>query len=312
MKKRPLRIKQQGAAIIVALFVTSLAAIAAVAMIERLRVDVHRTERLIDAEQNYLYAEGSVAWAIETLNENFRRKKANHVIDLTPIKSPVDYKENATIYSVIEDQEGRFNLNNLSSPEYEKIFTKLIQSVNPEISQETAQHLTEAVRDWVSQGTSKTSYDDYYLKQNPPYRAPHRFMASVSELRLVQGITPSLYIALLPNITALPEVTKININNAPAAVLMSLSPTLTYTGAKTLTDVTKNKPFADIPGFMAHPIVKNHPFPDKKISTISSYFLVKTNVKVGDQETILFTLLHRENKNSEPFEVVLWQTKGTL
>lgn len=39
-----------------------------------------------------------------------------------------------------------------------------------------------------------------YLKNNPPYRAPHQNMASVSELRLVNGISVKLYLALLPPI----------------------------------------------------------------------------------------------------------------
>ena len=59
-------------------------------------------------------------------------------------------------------------------------------------------------------------------------------------------------------------------------------------------------------------VVKNNKFPEGKISTISQYFLVKTEVKMNEQKIFLYTLLKRDVKNAKPIETVLWQSKGTL
>jgi general secretion pathway protein K len=304
--------KQIGAAIIVALFFTSLVAVAAIMMIERLHINLHSTELITHNLQANLLARGSVAWAIEQLNTDWRQKKPNQLIDFTPIKSPVNQVENANISSVIFDTQGRFNLNNLSNPAAQTDFIRLINTVYPKISTTEARNITLAIVNWISAGAINNMLDDYYAKQTPPYRAPHRLMVSVSELRLVKGVTADLYTALAPYIIALPEATSININNAAVPVLMSLSPTLTLTAAKAIYAKAKQAPFPSVQVFQQFDVVKNNPVPDNKITVESSYFLVKSSVTVGQQKTMLYTLLQRTVKDQKPTEVILWQSKGTL
>jgi general secretion pathway protein K len=137
-------------------------------------------------------------------------------------------------------------------------------------------------------------------------------MASVSEIRLVQGMTPALYSALLPYIIALPEPTPINIGSASAPVFMSLNPKLTATSARAIDLYRKQNPFTTLDKFQNFDIIKNTPITPAKITITSNYFLVKTSVKVGQQQTILYTLLKRTAEKSKPTVTVLWQTKGTL
>jgi general secretion pathway protein K len=304
--------KQRGAAIIVALFVTSLVVIASVAMIMRLRIDLRNTELLMNATQGKEYAYGSIAWAMEQLNNNWKQKKPNQIVDHTPIQSPVNEVNHAKISSIINDAQGRFNINNLTNTQYIDNFSALITIVQPTIDSETAHAIALAVVDWITMGVKNTELDNYYFKLNPAYRAPHRLMTSISELRLVKGITPELYAALLPHMIALPEATEININNATIPVLMCLSKTLTPTSAKAIIAKRNQEPFATTQSFLSLDILKNNPIPQEKITTISNYFLVETSVKVEQQEIVLYTLLQRIQKNSKPYEVTLWQSKGTL
>jgi general secretion pathway protein K len=304
--------RQRGAAIIVALFVTSLVVIASVAMIMRLRIDLRHTELVINAIQGNDDAQGSIDWAMEQLNNNWKQKKPDHIVDQTPIQSPLDQVNHADIISTIYDAQGRFNINDLTNKQYIDDFSSLITFVQPTIDHDTAHAMTLAVIDWISSGVQNTELDNYYFKLNPAYRAPHRLMVSVSELRLVKGITPEIYKALLPYVIALPEITKININNAAIPVLMCLSKTLTPTSAKTIIAKRNQTPFPNTQSFLALDILKNNPVPEEKITTISSYFLVETNVKVGQQTIRLTTLLQRIEKNAVPREIVLWQSKGTL
>lgn len=314
MRKKPkIRIaSQRGAAIIVALFVTALVAIASVAMIERLRTDLRRTELIMNDTKARLYAEGSIAWAIEQLNANLKRKKPDTITDMIPLQSPINKIENADIYSIIYDQEGLYNLNNLTDPETHQGFIQLIKAVEPNMKVDDVKNLIIALRDWISPSGTNNQLDDYYAKQSPAYVAPHRLMVSISELRLVKGMTPQLYAKLSPFVTALPEQTKLNINSAPQQVFMSLSPSLSYDAATALVNHRKQHPFTTIESFLQFDIVKNNHIDEKKINIISAYFLVKTSVKIAHQEIILYTLLHRMLNNAQPIEIIVWQSKGTL
>ncbi len=297
--------KQQGAAIIVALFVVSIVAISAVLMLERFSKDLRSTELIHTASNAELLAAGSVAWAMEQLNENWKKQKPGQIVDATPITSPENTMDNATISSTIEAADGNFNINNIANPEYEENFIRLIQIVQPEMTEEKAKNISTAVKNWIATGSG--NLDEYYSKQNPPYREAHRAMTNISELRLVKGVTREIYMALFPYIFALPEITVMNVNNAPLPVLMSLSPSMTKASAET---IRKSTPFQDVAKFMELDVVKNNNISKEKIGIISNYFLVKTRVKVNDHETVLFTLIHREIKDKKPIETVLWQSKG--
>src|SRR5262249_27791838 len=105
-------------------------------------------------------------------------------------------------------------------------FELLLQAVDPSLSPQQITSIANAVAAWVTNpGSVKSSsqYTETYNKMNPPYQAAFMPMASSSELRLVAGITPSLYQKLMPYIIALPTNTPININTAAAPVLMTLA-----------------------------------------------------------------------------------------
>ena len=184
--------------------------------------------------------------------------------------------------------------------------------VDPSVDLETARMITLAVVDWISPISKNPELENAYLKHQPAYRAAHQPMASVSELRLVKGMTASLYNALYPHVVALPMITKININSATLPVLMSLSQTLNLSSAKNLMMVRKQKPFATVQAFLSNDIVKKNPIPQEKITVVSDYFLIKTDVTLRQQTLRLYTLLQRIVDHDKPQEIVLWQSKGTL
>lgn len=303
--------KQQGAAIIVALFMTALVAAMAVAMIERLRVDTRRTELLLNANQAYLDAQGSITWAIDQLNNDWKLQQKGKLIDKTPIKLS-NKQNNAVISSTIEDAQGYFNLNNLSDTKYQEAFVRLIRIVSPKTDDKTAQKITLGIADWIKPGIKGSAMDKYYAELNPAYQAPHRPMASASELRLVIGMTQEIYNQLLPYVIALPDPTQININNAPAPVIMCLSKTLKFEGAKAIVMARQQTPFITTQQFTNFEIIKNNPIPEDQITITSNYFLLKTKVTIGQQQTLLYTLLNRITKDQQSNTYILWQTKGTL
>lgn len=305
------RVKQQGAALIMALFVVTLVAIIATLMMERLQYDLHRMQLFANATKKKLYADGSIAWAKEQLNSNWTHKESQKPIDKLPLTSPLALQDTVKVVSRIDDMQGLFNINNLTSPIWQKIFMRLLQRVSPKIDAKLAEKIMLAVLDWIS-GSDDYSLQDYYLKLQPSYRAPHQLMASVSELRLVKGITQELYRALLPYVTALPEATKININSAPKIIFMALNENMRAETARALLAYQKQKPFVHVQDFMQLDIIKNNTINEETITVSSQFFLVRTSVTVNRQRTLWYTLLHRQIKDDHPYETIVWQSKGTL
>ena len=302
---------QTGAALLVALFVVALVAAAATLMIERLQLDTHRTSLILNANTGNLYAQGSIAWAMDLLNNDWKNQQNNRVIDKTPTSS-TDKKNGFIIVGTLTDAQGLFNINNLSNEQYQTNFTRLIRIVSPDTDPVIAENITQAVIDWISPGSKNTEFDDFYQKLIPAYRAAHQPMASISELRLVKNVTPDIFNKLAPYLTALPEVTPININNSSPPILMSLSLTLTADAAKAVIQAAQQNPFSSAQQFINFDIIKNNPIDATKITVVSHYFLLHTNVTVGQQKILLNTLLQRSTKESQSTTQIIWQSKGTL
>ncbi len=111
-------------------------------------------------------------------------------------------------------------------------FLKLLENIPIKISTKEAKLLLLAINYWINPyqpGRGHDSFLEYYLKQHPPYLPAHQVFQSISELRLIQGIDRNLYQNLTPYLTALPEITPININTASKPLIMSLGNGLTET-----------------------------------------------------------------------------------
>jgi general secretion pathway protein K len=302
---------QRGTAIIIALFVMAIAAAASVAMVSRLQVDIKRTESILNATQATQIAQGSVAWAIDRLNMDWQQKKPDQLVDKTPIISPEDTKDGYKIKSVITDAQALFNINNLAVADYQFDFLRLLKIIEPKLKNSDATRITIAIHDWLTANNSP-DIAAYYAGLNPGYKSPHTLMASASELRLVKGMTPTLYNKLLPNVIALPSTTPININNAPLAVMMSLSQSLTYPAAQKVLQTRKTTPFLDTQTFTNLDALKSSHLDSGKVAVVSNYFLLETKVSIGQQQTILYTLLSRTAQGPKSTTAVLWQLKGAM
>ncbi len=304
--------KQRGAAIIVALFVVALVAAASTIMLEQLRIDIRRTQLILDTNKAYLLAQGSIAWAMDQLTQNNQKAQPNTLVDHTPIYMPRTEVQGAKISSILKDAQGFFNINNINEPNYQTNFTRLIRVMDPSLDSAIAEDITLSATDWIFTGAKTPGLDEYYLKMNPSYRAAHRLMVSPSEFRMVKGVTAKLYTQMAPYLIALPATTPININNTEAPVLMSLSMTLSADTAKALVNLAKKTPFKNKEAFLSTEIIKQNPIDAAKITTVSSYFLLETNVTLGNQHLTFYTLLQRTGQGKETKIVMLWQNQGTL
>ena len=242
---------QSGAALIVALLVFALCTALVVAMESEFNRFYQRGANILLAEQAYAYLRGAEELATLALLADYDAEDRDNPRDdllETWAQPPPPYAldEGGWMAGCLRDLQGRFNLNALAArverqgdeggsetdkPRFtpaQAQFIRLLQALGePQLSEQEARLITEAVTDWLDADLEPAfdgAEDDYYFGQTPGYRAANRAMASVSELRAVAGVTPELYRALEPWVTVWPQQpATLNIHTAGSMVLRSIN-----------------------------------------------------------------------------------------
>ncbi len=188
-------------------------------------------------------------------------------------------------------------------------FIRLLQLLDEEnpMSLSEAVDILEAVVDWIDPDTSPFGFGGaenlFYQRFDPPITPPDGPIISITELRYVKGITPELYVALSPHITALPEGNAgLNVNTASMTLIRALNTDdnlapLDMVDAEQII-IDRAGAYLDIPEFLEGQIPSSlsgqGEFDPDGLSVSSDYFLLSTQVEVGRQRRSLLTLLHRD------------------
>jgi len=264
----------------------------------------------------------------DTLDEDWAQS-------LPPV--PVDQ---STITGCVFDLQGRFNLNNLLTAdgkidtEYLAQLKRLLTSLNIDASK------ASAIADWLDADSEAQGEDgaeeNYYAGLEVPYRPANRALTSVSDIKMVKGFNPAIedeqadYDLLLPHITALPEVTAINVNTATADVIASIDETLgnksdeltrwsgnqweLYPECEELFDLEAlvsraqedalaeggepRDPFASGNDFFAEAGLADKTeikeALDNRVTTASAFFMIRIEVVTGEVTLTQFTLVKRD------------------
>ena len=123
-------------------------------------------------------------------------------------------------------------------------------------------------------------------------------MQNISEFRMVHGVTAAIYQVLLPNIAALPEVTAININTAPKAVLMSLGNGLNKSQVDELLLARKEEGGINTATMVQ--LMKKLNIPTEQVTVDSNYFLNISTTSTNDNHLTVYTVLKRvRNRRGE-------------
>lgn len=311
IQQRNLPAKQQGVVIIIALFVVALVATMSYVMMARLSRDTRATTLIVENASAELFAQGSVAWAIDALGANAKAQTKGALTDKMPLVSDVQTINGYRVSSTIYDMQARFNINNLTSPDTKEAFLVMLKALVPTLSAEKAKSLTDAIADWIAP-VKENQMSQYYESLQPPYRPAHRAMVSISELALVKGMTPAIFAVIAPSVTALPVPTAININTAEWPVLMTIGKNMTPVLAQSIVAIRKQTPFLETSKLLEIPSLKqaNITAVDTAITVTSSYFLLETNVEIENNRTVLYTLLERVAGQANAPVSILWQSKG--
>ena len=225
-----MRERQQGVALITAVLIVALVTTIAVAMASRQQLDIRRSANVFDTDQAWLAVMGGEDYARNVLIEDSKNSGNSDALDenwAQPVQFPF---EDMVLSGVMEDMQGRFNINNLLDSSGVPVPLELARFRNLLRLLDLDPSIADATLDWLDKDVdvkANGAEDGYYMQQQPGYRTANHLMASTSELRLVRGMTADAYEKLAPFITVLPETTPININTASATVLAILGNNLT-------------------------------------------------------------------------------------
>ncbi len=316
---RPPAQRQRGVALIIALILVALATVLASKLTFDGFLERRRAIGVLAAEQAQQFGMGAEALAADVLVRDQQNSPTLTTLagpwaqptQPQPI-TPQDDPEGEPIgiwEGSLEDQQGRFNLNNLGrvisdgkegtmqDPVPLEQFQRLLAAVGLETK------WAGIARDWIDAddmpGSPDGAEDSIYTSQTPPYRTGNWPMMSSSELMNLPGFGADRYRKIAPFVTALPAANvPINICTASVQVIESLDEKLNGSGlgsAEEIANARKSGCFPDAATFnsmMGTDLTKKL---NGLYGTTSKYFRLTTRVTLGNTEFTLYSLLLRVN-----------------
>ncbi len=289
--------RQRGLALITAVLVVAMASVAATSMVVSQTYSVRRTANLLHGEQAESFAVGAESWAKVLLKRDATESKIDTLEeDWAQPLAPIAV-EGGALQGSIEDEQGRFNVNNLVLGDGTKrqVAKKYYESLLAVLGLDPA--LVNVLIDWIDDDIDPSfpgAEDDTYLLKSPPYRTANTRMADISELRLVEGYTPEVVAALLPHVCALPEETTINVNTATDAVLAALTKGGDLKQGESMVESRADKPYESVEQFIGQATNRVDSAFQPSLDVQSRYFRMAGQVQVGRGQVWISSLFRRD------------------
>lgn len=195
-------LREKGTAIFTALFMVAIVSAISIALIAYQRIDVMRTRQIVVSTQAEQYSYGAIYWAISVLKNPALVASADSTQWPKTIPPTLLEDMPGAITAELDFYNNKFNLNELTSSEKIPDFVKVIKDAGIDISDAWINDVGAQIIAWTNQ--KESPYDDNYLSRNPPYRMAHKTFSSVSELRLIEGVSAEQFEMLAPLFSAYP------------------------------------------------------------------------------------------------------------
>ena len=122
-------------------------------------------------------------------------------------------------------EDGKFNLNTILETEESKAVLRALIESKGELESRAAEMLVAAIEDWIDDNDEMLTggaESGYYASQSPSYRCANGQMRSISELRMIKGVSRELFARLVPYVTVY-GAGHVNMNCAPEPVIAALA-----------------------------------------------------------------------------------------
>ncbi|HEU5136281.1 MAG TPA: type II secretion system minor pseudopilin GspK [Steroidobacteraceae bacterium] len=309
--------RERGIALLVAIVMFAIATTVAAAITYNKAMAARRAAANFALEQALQAGMAAEALAGIALEDDGKNSKTEIHKDWAQPMGPVEVEGTGIwIQAQLEDLTARFNLNSLvkwqapdnlfvANPEQVQVFRKLLESLKID------PNYADLVVDWIDTDiapqATQGGEDTLYLSQVPPYRPPNTFIVHPSELLALPGFGPDRYALLAPYVTALPNDVKVNICTASGLVLDVTANDPQNEQEYQIQDMAtlrKNgcSPVKNVyTGRIGDPALKAAA--ESRIEEKSSWFRLRTNIRIGTAEFVLYSVLFREPNN----RVRTWQ-----
>ncbi|WP_018716554.1 type II secretion system minor pseudopilin GspK [Arhodomonas aquaeolei] len=305
------RYRQRGVALITAVLITALAATAATALLWQGHLAIRRTQNVVADGQAWQYALAAEAVAVDILARDRGDNDADGAGDAWYGELPPVNEGGATITVTIEDLQGRLNLNALAAGDEQRrrlAAAALERLVGAAVPTAPAAGIAPAIEDWIDDdlqpGFPGGAEDDFYTRQQPPYRAANAPLAGASGLRLIRGVDDAVLAALQGRVTALPvEAEGINLNTAPPELLAALHPDVAASDVRALVAGRRDTTLTSVEAALQlAPSLAQPELPRTWLRVDSDYFLVTARVSLGRVNATHYSVIHRTTDG--PIEVI--------
>ena len=306
--------RQRGVALLVAIVIFAVATTVAAAITYNKAMASRRAAATFTMEQALQAGMAAEALAAVALENDAGKAKTETTQDWAQVQPPLEIEGTGIwIQAQVEDLQSRFNLNSLVVWDQQNntfvpdqhqlsVFRTLLADLDIDPG------YSDLLVDWIDPDIAPSSNsggggeDTLYLSQTPAYRPPNTFITHPSELLALPRFGRENYQKIAPYVTALPVDVAVNICTAHALVLNT-----------TRNDPQNQREFEDAPlkqarengcfpvtpnvyaGVIADP--QNRAEVEKRIDVKSSWFRLRTNIRIGTAEFVLYSVLFREDGN---------------
>ncbi|MEP3589192.1 MAG: type II secretion system minor pseudopilin GspK [Marinobacter sp.] len=258
------RSRQAGVALIMVLLAMALVVLLATGMTKQQSLRIYKAGHYLAQQQGHSIALGAEEFAKRILIRDYEEdKESGNMVDspdefwaMHAAVLPLD--ENGVVEVQIDDLGGRINPNDLitASGEVDPLTKDRVSRLLMALGINGVN--VDALIDWIDANEQTASAygaeDGQYLMADPGFRAANQPFVSVTELRLIEGMTEDIYVALRPHVATLPvSGIGINVNSATAPVLMSLHSELNEAQAEAIIAKREEERFENLQDFLALP-----------------------------------------------------------
>lgn len=296
--------RQSGAAIIIALLVVGMVSFLASSILWRQELWIADLDTQRQRAALRMLTRSGTDWARAILASDARLSTIDHLDEPWASRPPPTQVDDGEVGGFIEDQQGKWNLNNLvrkgkPDPHQFEIFQRLLEGAG------LSTGLAFALRSWFGAEGDPDSdaEDEYYLSLANPYLPAKAMLSHVDELRMVRGFSPEVIEKLRPLVTAVPEFTSINVNTAPRPVLAAALRGITDADLDILMSRRESLPFRDLADFRGTLQKSTIMLEEEILTTASHYFLATIAAKHRDSAIELTCMIRRQAGRTE----IVWQ-----
>jgi general secretion pathway protein K len=303
--------RQRGVALLVAIVIFAIATMVAAAVTYDKAMAARRAAANFTMEQALEAGMAAEALAAIALEADGSKPKTETTQDWAQVQPPIEIEGTGVwIQAQVEDLSGRFNLNSVvkwSQPDNAfvadehqlAIFRTLLKDLDIDL------RYADLLVDWIDPDIApygaQGGEDTLYLSQVPPYRPPNTFITHASELLALPGFGRDNYAKIAPFVTALPIDAAVNVCTANYMVLnitLNDPQNQTQYAEPFLSDQRKKGCWPEknvYVGVIADARLKSEV--TARIDQISHWFRLRTNIRIGTAQFVLYSVLFREPSN---------------